>query len=97
MVLYKIEDEKGNYSYLFGTIHIGKEDIVPFREQIEQAYQESDVIAVEADLTEVTNQDYSTNYPLKSYDLSEEQKAEFEEIASEYGYTYAMLERNITV
>jgi len=92
LVLYKIEDEKGNYSYLFGTIHIGKEDIVPFREQIEQAYQESDVIAVEADLTEVTNQDYSTNYPLKSYDLSKEQKAEFEEIASEYGYTYAMLE-----
>ena len=92
LVLYKIEDEKGNYSYLFGTIHIGKEDIVPFREQIEQAYQESDVVAVEADLTEVTNEDYSTNYPLKSYDLSEEQKTEFEEIASEYGYTYAMLE-----
>ncbi len=36
--------------YLVGTIHVGKEDTFPLREEIETAFDESDYLAVEFDL-----------------------------------------------
>jgi uncharacterized protein YbaP (TraB family) len=42
-----------NSAYLFGTIHAGKKEWFPLPEAIEQAFAESRVLAVEADVTDI--------------------------------------------
>ncbi len=48
-------DSKGKL-YLMGTIHVGKRDTFPLRQEIMDAFNKSDYLAVEADITE-----YETN------------------------------------
>ena len=49
-LLYKVEDGKGHTLYLFGTIHVGEENINFWNDAVEKAYRESDALAVEIDL-----------------------------------------------
>ncbi|WP_096187818.1 TraB/GumN family protein [Evansella halocellulosilytica] len=51
-VFYKVE-EGSNTVYLFGSIHVGMEDIYPLHENIESAFDEADYLAVEIDMTEL--------------------------------------------
>lgn len=47
--LYRVTNEKGGKIYLFGTMHVGREDLLPGGEALEAAWREADVLAVEAD------------------------------------------------
>ncbi|WZY00689.1 TraB/GumN family protein [Bacillus sp. FSL W7-1360] len=49
-ILYKVE-KGGNTVHLFGSIHVGSEDIYPLHENVERAFDEADHLAVEIDLT----------------------------------------------
>ncbi|MBQ9263723.1 MAG: TraB/GumN family protein [Clostridia bacterium] len=53
-VLYRVTDGEGRALYLLGTIHVGKEDMYPLSDGVEAAYSASDVLAVEADVYEMT-------------------------------------------
>lgn len=41
---------QGQQAYLLGSIHVGKADFYPLANQIEQAFEQSDVLVVEADV-----------------------------------------------
>lgn len=49
-LLYKATDSKGNEVYLFGSIHIGYEEMYPLPQYVLEAYNKSDVLAVECDI-----------------------------------------------
>lgn len=50
--LWEIKNEDATV-YLFGSIHIAKEEMYPFAEVVEVAFESSDVLAVEADVTDI--------------------------------------------
>lgn len=54
--LWKAENEDTTV-YLQGTIHVGKADLFPMNEKIENAYTESDVVVPEIDLNDVSMQE----------------------------------------
>lgn len=49
--MWKVEDGSGNYCYMFGTIHAGNDEAVAFPDYFEKAYNDSQAIAVEADIS----------------------------------------------
>ncbi len=49
-LLYKVTDDSGNVVWLFGSIHIGREDYYPLPDYVMNAFNSSDVLAVEADI-----------------------------------------------
>ncbi len=49
-LLYKLSDEDSTV-YMFGSIHVGTEDMYPLPQYVEDAYTTSDVLAVECDIT----------------------------------------------
>ncbi len=49
-ILYKATDSNGNEVYLFGSIHIGYEEMYPLPRYVLDAYEKSDVLAVECDI-----------------------------------------------
>ena len=49
-ILYKATDSNGNEVYLFGSIHIGQEEMYPLPQYVMDAYETSDVLAVECDI-----------------------------------------------
>lgn len=49
-ILYKVSDSEGNVIWLFGSIHVGKEEFYPLPDYVMNAYNSSDVIAVEANI-----------------------------------------------
>jgi uncharacterized protein YbaP (TraB family) len=50
-LLWKAEDPNtGGTLYLFGSIHVGQEDLYPLPEAVMNAYQTSDALAVECDI-----------------------------------------------
>ena len=49
-LVYRVWDGGMSQIYLLGTIHVGNEDMYPLGDAVEQAYHESDILAVEADL-----------------------------------------------
>lgn len=50
-LLYKVTDASGNVLWLFGSIHVGKEEFYPLPDYIMDAYNSSDALAVEADVS----------------------------------------------
>ncbi|URZ08027.1 TraB/GumN family protein [Clostridium felsineum] len=52
-IFYKVEKD-GNYLYLGGTIHIGKNEPFKFSKAIENAYTESTALVVESDITDIS-------------------------------------------
>ena len=49
-LLYCVTDTTGNTLWLFGSIHVGREDFYPLPTYVTYAYEQSDVLAVEADI-----------------------------------------------
>ncbi len=49
-LLYKVTDESGNTAWLFGSIHIGRDDFYPLPDYVMNAFEGSDALAVEADI-----------------------------------------------
>ncbi len=49
-LLYKVTDDKGNVTWLFGSIHIGREDFYPLPNYVLNAFNSSDALAVEFDI-----------------------------------------------
>lgn len=49
-LLYKVTDGKGNVVWLFGSIHVGREDYFPLPKYVTNAFNESDTLAVELDI-----------------------------------------------
>jgi len=49
-LLYKVTDDKNNTIWLFGSIHVGKDYFYPLPDYVLDAYNNSDALAVEADM-----------------------------------------------
>lgn len=49
-ILYAVTDSQGNTIWLFGSIHVGREEFFPLPDYVMDAYNEADALAVEADI-----------------------------------------------
>ncbi len=49
-LLYKVTDSSDNTIWLFGSIHIGRDDFYPLPQSVTEAFESSDVLAVEFDI-----------------------------------------------
>ena len=49
-LLYKVTDKEGHTAWLFGSIHVGREDFYPLPAYVMNAFTEADALAVEADI-----------------------------------------------
>ena len=49
-LVYRVSDDEGHVLYLLGTIHVGREDMYPLGQAVEEAYENADAVAVEVDL-----------------------------------------------
>lgn len=49
-VMYKVTGRDGHALFLLGTVHVGREDMYPLGDALEEAWQAADVLAVEADV-----------------------------------------------
>ena len=49
-LLYKVTDTEGNTTWLFGSIHVGQDCFYPLPTYVTDAYENSDALAVEADM-----------------------------------------------
>ncbi len=59
-LLYKVTDEDGSCVWLFGSIHVGDESMIPFPTYVTQAYEASDALAVECDVLKPTDAEMSS-------------------------------------
>lgn len=53
--MWKVENKNGNYIYMFGTIHAADGDASVMPDYFESAYNDSQAIAVEADVSDMIN------------------------------------------
>lgn len=49
-LLYRVTDDDGDVIWLFGSIHVGREDYYPLPDYVLDAYENADSLAVEADV-----------------------------------------------
>lgn len=49
-LLYKVTDAEGHTAWLFGSIHVGQDYFYPLPDYVTEAYENSDALAVEADM-----------------------------------------------
>ena len=52
-LMWKAEDENGNYAYLFGSIHAGDNAVDNMPDYFEKAYADSDTLAFEIDMSDM--------------------------------------------
>lgn len=65
--LWKVSNED-NLVYLLGSIHVGMEDMYPLRDEIEDAFAESDVVVTEVDIKkELSEEEYEEITSLAYY------------------------------
>lgn len=91
--LWKVE-KAGSTVYLLGSIHIANEAMYPLRPEIQDAYDASDYLVVEADISKMNNEDvqklvmdlsvYKDNTTLKDH-ISDEAYKKLGEILKENG------------
>ena len=53
--MWVAEDSEGNIVYLMGSVHIGEKSMFPFCDEIEDAFEMSDALAVEYDIVKSEN------------------------------------------
>lgn len=64
--VWQAEDRNGHLIYLMGTIHVGDESIYNLPDYVEHAYQYSDAIAVEADISDyMSDNSKAASYVMK--------------------------------
>ena len=94
-LLYKVSDDKGNYLWILGTIHVAKDYFYPLPDYIEDAYEAADSLAVECDVkafeTDLDAQQeammplmYLDGSTIKDY-ISEETYEKAKEVLKDYG------------
>lgn len=49
-LLYRVTDKSGNVAWLFGSIHVGREDYYPLPAYVREAFENADALAVELDI-----------------------------------------------
>ena len=49
-LLYRVTDKSGNVVWLFGSIHVGREDYYPLPDYVLSAFEKADSLAVEMDI-----------------------------------------------
>ena len=49
-LLYRVTDNDGNVIWLFGSIHVGREDYYPLPAYVQEAFEDAASLAVEADI-----------------------------------------------
>lgn len=49
-LLYRVTDESGNIIWLFGSIHVGRENYYPLPDYVQNAFENADSLAVELDI-----------------------------------------------
>lgn len=54
-ILYKVTDKKGNFLWLLGSVHVGRDDFYPLPDYVMDAFVSSDVLAVECDVIATEN------------------------------------------
>lgn len=54
-LLYKVTDDDGSIIWLFGSIHLGREDMIPLPDYVMDAYDSADALAVECNILEMEN------------------------------------------
>ena len=65
-LLYKVTDASGNVLWLFGSIHVGKEEFYPLPDYVTDAFNSSDALAVEADVSSMTESTVGLMQSMKS-------------------------------
>lgn len=58
-VLYKVTSSKGKNIWLFGSIHVGTEELYPLPEYVQNAFDNAEALAVEFDLIEYSDDVYA--------------------------------------
>ena len=92
MFLYKVSDQKGGYSYLFGTCHPGRYPIKSLDKVTEKALDESDSIYLECSLDQKEMQKYSKYLSYNSIrqlgleDLYEDVMKQYKSLEGKSGY-----------
>lgn len=88
LIAYKVENERGQQLYVLGTIHAGEVERYPFREEIEEAFDESDYLAVEVDVTSTEHavMDIKAN-AIKDLNVSEEALSHLKNVSDTYPQT----------
>ena len=68
-LLYKATSDNGGEVWLFGSIHVGNEDMYPLPDYVNNAYNESDSLAVEVDVIDMEENamDYVADYQKVMY------------------------------
>ncbi|SDY06108.1 hypothetical protein SAMN05421736_101266 [Evansella caseinilytica] len=99
-VFYQVENGESTV-YLFGSIHVGTEDLYPLHENIETAFAEADYLAVEIDMTSLNEMEaaqymnqlgmFADGTTLRDL-VSEEVFDRSLEIVGSYGFTEALLD-----
>ena len=97
--LWKVE-QGDTTVYLQGTVHIGVEDFYPFHEEIEKAYESSDIIVPEVDVTEIgilsslkstlLHGTYLDGSTVKDH-ISEEQYTKLTKVFEEFGLPISVI------
>lgn len=73
-LLYKVTDSKGDYLWLFGTIHVGRQDYYPLPDYVNRAFEQSDSIAVEIDVSKFEKNYLSQIVALKKMTYNDKTK-----------------------
>lgn len=66
-ILYKVSDANGNVIWLFGSIHVGREDFYPLPDYVMNAYNSSDAVAVEFNILEYQSDLFAQTKSMKSF------------------------------
>jgi len=96
--MWEVKNENATV-YLFGSIHMAEKALYPLHETVEKAFESSDILAVEADVSDfkaiqaiASLMLYGGTEDVYSH-LSEEGKVKFESITKELGVSPKLLER----
>lgn len=96
--LWMLENkETGSKIYLFGSIHIGIEEMYPLPDTVVNAFNESDILCVETDVTKIENNmfiamelmnyiTYTDGTVLKDH-LPKEKLEKLKELGEKYGFS----------
>ena len=97
---YFWEVTKGDATvYMFGSIHMADESLYPMSEKVEMAFENSDILGVEADISDTSAIQSLISLMMYQGDdtvynhLSEEGISKFEAICDELGYNPKMLQK----
>lgn len=68
-LLYKATSSNGGEVWLFGSIHVGTDDMYPLADYVTNAYNEADILAVEVDVIDMEENamDYISDYQKLMY------------------------------